>query len=241
MSRFFRLIPALILLVILPSCGSLGKLGGLTELEAIGGLKDALTQGLFRSFDAFANPDAEGNAVVRFVLPDQAASIQSTLNSLGLAPALDRATAKFTRAMGQAVKASKPMFINSIKKLTIKDAFNILITDNPHAATDYFKRVNKPLLLEAFRPIVDSTIRVEQADLDWNKVTSVYNLLPFKKEPLESNLTDFMAGRVIDGMCLIMANEEEQIRSKYEFRKTDMMRKAFGYAEQELKKRLSQQ
>ena len=239
MSRLYRFFPAIIILAFLPSCGSLGKLGGLTELEAIGGLKDALTQGMFRSFDAFANPDAPGNAAVRFVFPGQAAAIQQTLYNLGLGPVVDQATAKFNRAMGQAVQASKPLFVNSIKKLTIKDAFNILVTDNPHAATDYFKRVNKPLLLQAFRPIVDSTIRVEQADLDWNKVTAVYNLLPFKKEPIEANLTDFIAGRVIDGMCLIMANEEEQIRSKYEFRKTDMMRKAFGYAEQELKKRMS--
>jgi len=36
---------------------------------------------------------------------------------------------------------------------------------------------------------------------------------------------------------LQIAKEEEQIRNKYEFRKTDMMKKAFGYAEQELKRR----
>ena len=38
-----------------------------------------------------------------------------------------------------------------------------------------------------------------------------------------------------------LANEEEQIRTKYEFRKTDMMKKAFGYAEEELKRRAQQQ
>ncbi|HSR37753.1 MAG TPA: DUF4197 domain-containing protein [Phnomibacter sp.] len=221
------------------SCASLQKAAGLTELEAILGLKDALNQGMFRSFDAFANPNQEGNAIVRFALPEQAAAIQSTLNSLGLGSALDKATAKFTKAMGDAVVAAKPIFTNSIKKLTIKDAFNILVTDNMHAATDYFKRVNKPLLLDAFRPIVDSTIAAEQADLDWKKVTSVYNLIPLKKEPLEPNLTDFISARVIDGMCLIMANEEENVRSKYSFRKTDMMQKAFGYAEQELKRRMT--
>ena len=39
----------------------------------------------------------------------------------------------------------------------------------------------------------------------------------------------------------IVANEEEQIRTKYEFRKTDMMKKVFGYAEEELKRRAQQQ
>lgn len=239
MKTILRSILIIVLATTAHSCATISKAVGLTELEAIMGLKDALNQGMFRSFDAFANPNQDGNAIVRFALPEQAAAIQSTLNSLGLGGALDKATAKFTKAMGDAVVAAKPIFTNSIKQLTIKDAMKILVTDNMHAATDYFKRVNKPLLLDAFRPIVDSTIAAEQADLDWKKVTTVYNLLPMKKEPLEPNLTDFISGRVIDGMCLIMANEEENIRSKYSFRKTDMMQKAFGYAEQELKRRIA--
>ena len=48
----------------------------------------------------------------------------------------------------------------------------------------------------------------------------------------------FYRCRVIDLMFLIVANEEEQIRSKYELRKTHMMRKVFTWAEGELKKRL---
>jgi hypothetical protein len=38
------------------------------------GLKDALSQGLFRSFDAFADPN--GNPLVRFVFPGDAAKIE---------------------------------------------------------------------------------------------------------------------------------------------------------------------
>jgi len=42
-------------------------------------------------------------------------------------------------------------------------------------------------------------------------------------------------------MFSVVSNEEEQIRSKYELRKTDMMKKVFGYAEQELARRKQQQ
>ena len=41
-------------------------------------------------------------------------------------------------------------------------------------------------------------------------------------------------------MFIIVGNEEENIRTKYEFRKTDMMKKVFGYAEEELKRRVLQ-
>jgi hypothetical protein len=121
--------------------------------------------------------------------------------------------------------------------MSIKDAAKILITDNPHAATDYFKQSMKPGLMTAFRPIVDSTIKVEGAEKEWSGITNVYNSVPFINNPLEKNLTDFISARVVDLMFVMVANEEEQIRSKYELRKTDMMKKVFTYAEQELKKR----
>lgn len=223
------------------ACDTLKKLGVLapTELEMAMGLKDALSQGLFRSFDAFADPN--GNAFVRFVFPGDAAKIEKTLRDVGLSKLVDEVTGKFTRATVSAVSAAKPIFLNSLKEMSIRDAVNILITDNTHAATDYFKSTMSPQLMTAFRPIVDSSIRLEGANKDWSNIVSVYNKIPFINKPLENSLTDFIAARAIDGMFNVVANEEEQIRSKYEFRKTDLMKKVFGYAEQELAKRKQQQ
>lgn len=218
------------------SCATLTKLGLMpSELEMVAGLKDALSQGMFASFDAFNNPDA--NPLLRFAFPGEAAQIEKTLRDIGLNQVVNNATAKLTRAMGSAVTAAKPIFVNSIKQMTVKDALNILVTDNPRAATDYFKQTNQTMLMAAFRPIVDSTVKVEGGDADWRRITTAYNALPFTKTKLETNITDFIAARAIDGMMLMMAAEEEKIRNQYEFRKTDMMRKAFGYAEQELKRR----
>lgn len=222
------------------SCDALKKLGVLapTELEMAMGLKEALSQGLFRSFDAFSDPNA--NPVVRFVFPGDAAKIEKTLRDLGLSSLVDQVTSKFTKATVSAVTAARPIFLNSLKEMSIRDAVGILITDNNHAATEYFKTNMSPQLMVAFRPIVDSTIKVEGANKDWSSIVSVYNKIPFINKPLENSLTDFIAARAIDGMFGIVANEEEQIRSKYEFRKTDLMKKVFGYAEQELARRKQQ-
>lgn len=218
------------------SCATLSQLGLIpTQLEMVTGLKDALSQGMFASFDAFNNPQA--NPVVQFAFPGDAAQIEKTLRDLGLTQVVNNATAKLTRAMGSAVTAAKPIFVNSIKQMTIKDALNILVTDNNHAATDYFKSTSYSSLMTAFRPIVDSTVKLEKADADWRRIATAYNALPISKTKLEPNITDFIAARTIDAMCNIMAGEEEKIRTKYEFRKTDMMKKAFGYAEAELQRR----
>lgn len=206
-----------------------------TEFEMIQGLKDALSQGLFKSFDAFADPN--GNPAVRFVFPGDAAKIEKTLRDLGMDKMVNEVTGKFTHAISSAVGAAKPIFLNSVKQMNFRDAASILITDNTHAATEYFKSAMTPELMTAFRPIVDSTVKVQGANQQWSSLVNVYNKIPFIGKPLEPNLTDFIAARAIDGMFVIVGNEEENIRTKYEFRKTDMMRKAFAYAEQELQRR----
>lgn len=231
----------LALLLFCPSCDVVKKVASMiapSELEMALGLKDALSQGLFRSFDAFADPN--GNPLVRFVFPGDAAKIEKTLHDLGLDKVVEQVTGKFTRATSSAVQAAKPIFLNSLKEMSINDAAKILITDNNHAATEYFKTTMNPQLMVAFRPIVDSTIKTEGANKDWKQITDIYNKVPFINKPLETSLTDFIAARAIDGMFSIVGNEEEQIRTKYEFRKTDMMKKVFGYAEEELKRRAQQ-
>ena len=225
------------LLFLFSGCSTLKKLGIIpSELEMALGLKDGLTQGLFKAFNAFADPN--GNPLVRFAFPGEAEKIEKTLRDLGFDKTINQVTGKFTKAMSSAVTVAKPLFIDAIKDMSIKDAAKILVTDNPHAATDYFKQSMKPELMTAFRPIVDSTIKIEGADKEWSGITNIYNSIPFINKPLEKNLTDFISARVVDLMFVMVANEEEQIRSKYELRKTDMMKKVFTYAEQELKKRM---
>ncbi len=223
----------------LSSCDTLKQIGSAlipSQAEMATGLKDALTQGLFSGFDAFANPNS-GNPLLRFALPGDAAKIEKTLKDLGMGSLVNEVTSKFTNAMTSAVVAAKPIFLNSVKQMSLSDAASILLTDNTHAATDYFKNAMSPQLMTAFRPIVDSTANLNGANKAWSNLATVYNKIPLVSNKLQTNLTDFIAARAIDAMFSSVASEEENIRSKYEFRKTDVMKKVFGYAEQEMKRR----
>lgn len=225
--------------MLLSSCDTLQKIAsvlGPSELEMAGGLKEALTQGLYTGFDAFANPN-NGNPLLRFALPGEAAQIEKTLRDIGLGSVLNQVTSKFTNAMVSAVQAAKPIFLSSVKQMNFRDVTNILITDNNRAATDYFKTAMSPELMTAFRPIVDSTANLNGANKEWSNIASTYNKIPFINKPLENSLTDFIAARAIDGMFNEVAQEEEKIRTKLDFRKTDLMKKVFGYADEQLKKK----
>lgn len=231
----------LLVFVTLLSCESLKKIASAlppSEFEMATGLKDALSQGLFKGFDAFADPN--GNPLVRFVFPGDAAKIEKTLRDVGMSKVVDQVTGKFTRAMSSAVVAAKPIFLNSVRNMSFRDASGILLSDNNHAATEYFKTAMSPELMTAFRPIVDSTIKIEGANKDWTSIVSVYNKIPFINKPLEPSLTDFIAARAIDAMFVNVANEEENIRTKFEYRKTDAMKRVFAYAEEERKRRTQQ-
>jgi hypothetical protein len=215
------------------NCNTLKKLGVIpNEVEMITGLKGALEQGLFKSFDAFANP--KSNPLMLLSLPGEIGKIENVLNTLGVKTSVTQITQKLTQAMGTAVTIAKPIFIESLRSMSIKDAAKILVTNNPHAATDYFKATTTQNLTNALTPIVDSTIKLQDADKEYKQITSVYNSLPFINKPLEQNLSGFITGRAIDAMFLIIAKEEEEIRSKYHLRKTDIIKKVFTYAEKEI-------
>ena len=222
------------------ACDSLKKIAssiGPSDIEMALGLKQALEQGLFRSFDAFQNPQV--NPLLAFVFPGDAQKIINTLNNLGLGSYVDKVTGKFNQASSSAFMAAKPIFLNSLRNMNIRDAASILITDNDHAATDYFKANTRTELTAAFRPIADSTIKVQGADKEWTKVANVINNIPFANLKVENSLTDFISARAVDGMYLLVAQEEEKIRKDVNFRKTDLMKRVFGYADEQLRLRSS--
>ena len=234
----FKVFAVAATVLFLTACSTLQQVASVlvpSQYEMAGGLKDALSQGVFRGIDAFADPN--GNPLVRFALPGDAAKIENALQQWGLDKTFKQVTQKYTNAMATAVVAAKPIFLNSIKNMSIKDAAGILITDNTHATTDYFKNTTTSNLMTAFRTIVDSTVKLQGADKDWKKITSVYNAIPFISKPLEDNLTDFVAARAIDAMFVSIANEEKNIRTNLSFRKTDMMKKVFAYADDQMKKK----
>lgn len=217
-------------------CNTLKKMGLVpNELEMVGGIKAALEQGLFKSFDDFANP--QQNPLMLLGLPGEVDKIEKVLSTLGVKTSIPQITQKLTGAMRTAVSVAKPIMVESLRKMSLRDATKILITDNPRAATDYFKATATPDLVKALTPIIDSTVKVQNADTEYQQVASLYNALPFTNKKMESNISGFIAGRTLDIMFGIIANEEREIRSKYQLRKTDLIRKVFNYAEQEIKKK----
>ncbi len=227
----------LVLQVILSfHCKVLKKVGIIpSEFEMASGLKSALESGMLKSFDAFANP--KQNPLMLLNLPGEIDKIDGALKIVGIKTNVPEITQKITNAMGQSVNIAKPIFVTALHNMSIRDAAKILVTNNPNAATDYFKKSTSVALTQALKPIVDSTLKLDGVGNEYNQVANIVNAIPFLNKKMEADLSSFVTARALDIMFAMVAKEESEIRIKYQLRKTDLLRKVFNYAEQELKKK----
>ncbi|RZL14373.1 MAG: DUF4197 domain-containing protein, partial [Pedobacter sp.] len=111
----------------------------------------------------------------------------------------------------------------------ITDATNILL-GNKDAATNYFKRVTTAQLMEKFSPVITNSLSKVGATKYWTDAATAYNKIPLVK-PVNTNLSNYVAEKAIDGMFIQVAQEELKIRDNIGARSTGLLQKVFGYAD----------
>jgi len=193
-------------------------------------LKQALELGATKSADLlsaqngfFANPS------VKILFPPEAIKAEATLRKLGLNKMCDDAILSFNRAAEDAAKTAKPIFVNAVKQMTIKDATNILMGSND-AATTYFKNNTTDSLSKVFEPIVGNSIEKVGATRLYSDVAERYNKVPFANK-INPDLKQYVTQKAIEGLFKQIAAEELKIRENSAFRTTDLMKKVFAQAE----------
>src|SRR5690606_26694502 len=98
-------------------------------------------QGLQKSIQTLAVRDGFlGNAAVKILMPPEAQKIERTLRNVGLGSLCDNFITNLNRAAESAVKEASPVFVSALSQLTIQDAFNILLSGQQDAATNFFRR-----------------------------------------------------------------------------------------------------
>lgn len=207
-----------------------GTTGKPSTLEIASGIKQALEIGTSRGADLLSAKDGfMGNLAVKILFPPEAQKVEKTLRTLGMGKLADNVILSLNRAAEDAAKEAKPIFISAIKQMTIADATNILL-GSQDAATNYFKRVTTAQLMEKFKPVINTSLAKVGATKYWGDATGQYNKLPMVK-PLNSDLSDYVAQKAIEGMFIQVAQEELKIRDNLGARSTSLLQKVFGYAD----------
>lgn len=212
---------------------SRGSNGTLSQAEATSGIKQALSQGLEKSIQTLAVRDGFlGNAAVKILMPPEAQQIERTLRGIGLGSLVDDFVTNLNRAAETAVKEASPVFVSALSQLTVRDAFDILLSGQEDAATRFFQRTTTGELMGKFSPIVEKAIGTHHVARYWSDLVSRYNQLPLGQEKIDTDLTKYVTERAIDGLFFQVAKEELNIRNNLGgSRSNPLLEKVFGWAD----------
>jgi hypothetical protein len=200
--------------------------GGLSNDEIINGLKEALAVGSTNSTQKLSSVDGFfKDAALKILMPEEAVKAEKTLRSMGMGKMVDNAILAMNRAAEDAAKEAKPIFLNAIKGITIQDGLGIL-KGGDHAATDFLKGRTATQLTEAFRPVIENSLKKVDATKHWNLVFTNYNKLSTQK--VNPDLSAYVTEKALTGIFYQVAQEEQKIRKDPAARATDLLKKVFA-------------
>ena len=205
--------------------------GGLSESEIANGLKEALRVGISNGSAQASKTDGYyKNEYIKILFPPDAQRVEQRLRQIGLGNEVDRFILSLNRAAEDAAKKSKPIFINAITSMTITDAVGILRGADT-SATAYLRRTTNDQLYNSFYPVVDSTLNLNDATRYYADLVNTYNKLPFVQK-VNPDLKQYATQKAIDGLFVLIAEEEKKIRKDPAARVNDILRRVFGQAGQ---------
>lgn len=203
------------------------SLSDLSNTEASGGLKEALTQGVGKAVDMLGKSDGFlGNKEVKIPLPDSLKKIEKGMKMFGMGKQSDELITKMNRAAEAAVPEAKALLVNSIKSMSVSDAKGIL-TGPKDAATQYFKKTTSKDMAAKFLPIVEkATANVQLADT-YNKYAEMGAKYGLVKKG-DENINQYVTQKALDGLYLMIAKEEAAIRKDPVGQTSSLLKKVFG-------------
>jgi hypothetical protein len=198
-----------------------------TDTEVASGLKEALSIGISKGATTAAQPDGYNkNSLIRIPFPQDVKKVESTLRSVGMGSLVDDFVLSLNRAAEDAAQSAKPIFIDAIKKLTIRDVWGIL-TGGRDAATQYLKSTTSDQLLVAFTPRIQASLDKVNATKYYSDVVGAYNSIPMMQR-VNPDLTGYATQKAIDGLFVLVAQEEANIRENPIARTTQLLKRVFA-------------
>lgn len=247
--KFKRLICITSLIFIFGACADLMQIARetaegarpLTQTEIIAGLKEALVVGTNKSVSVLGITDGYfKDEAVKILLPPEASVIMENISRIpGGQDLLDDVILRINRAAENAVSEAGPIFVSSIKNMTITDAVGILGGEN-NAATEYLQRTTYKELINLYRPKIEASLDKKLVGnistkqswdalvLKWNEAARTVVGQVAGLKPVDTNLEEYLTERALNGLFLKIEAEEKHIRNDPVARVTDLLKRVFG-------------
>ena len=217
-----------------PAAAGIGS--ALTQDQMVGGLKEALAQGVQIAVTNLGKSGGFLNDLgVRIPMPANLQKLDKAARAVGQGRLADDFITSMNHAAEQAVPEAAAVLGDSVKQMSIADAKSILTGTN-NTATQYFRRTSETNLYGRFLPIVQKATEQTGVTSAYKKMTakaggSLGGLggLGGKLTGVEApDLDSYVTHKTLDGLFLKIAEQEKQIRENPVARTSDLLQKVFG-------------
>jgi hypothetical protein len=199
----------------------------LTNEEVIQGLKEALSVGTSNSSTLASQLDGfYRNPRIFIPWPAEAKEMKERLLKMGFEKKITEFEMSLNRAAEEASKKAVPVFTNAIANMSVQDGFAILKGADT-AATNYLRKTTYTPLENDFLPVVKEAINTVKVTSYWNPLVTAYNKIPGVKKQ-NPDLDKYVTNKAINGLMMLISDEEIKIRKNPAARVTDLLKKVFG-------------
>jgi uncharacterized protein DUF4197 len=202
-------------------------LADISNSDAVAGLKAALAKGSGAAVSRLGVENGFfGNERVKIPLPDSLKRSERLMRSVGMGKQADDLVLRMNRAAEAAMPEAKALLADAVKKMSVQDAKAIL-AGSDDAATQYFKRTTSAPLGEKFLPIVKKAMGKVKLAEQYNEFAERGARFGVVKAE-DANLENYITRKSLDGLFLVMAEEEKKIRQDPVGAASNIIRKVFG-------------
>jgi Protein of unknown function (DUF4197) len=207
-----------------------------TQAQAVTGLKEALELASGRAAGRVGLVDGFlKNEVIKILLPEEAKVAADYLQKRGGKTGktlVDSVLIKMNRAAEQAARnpATKQIFVDAIRTLTISDGLQLLRGDST-AATTLLQSKTQVALSALFAPIIKAEMQKNGLDKAWTNLSTRYNQLAqfsTNKKALPTDISQHVTTKALSGVFWAVGQEEKKIRRDPKGQATGLVQSLFG-------------
>ena len=203
------------------------RAAGLSETDAATGVRSLLERGAMAAIGLLGKTDGFlGNPLVRIPMPGYLNDAAKLLKTFGQQKRVDALVLAMNRAAEAATPEAKTLLVGAVKSMSVEDALQV-VRGGDNSVTQFFSGKTREPLGVTFLPIVTkATEKVSLADK--------YNSLAGKAasfgivKPEDANIQQYVTTKALDGLFLMIGEEERKIRKDPVATGSAILKKVFG-------------
>jgi hypothetical protein len=199
----------------------------LSQKDIMEGLKQALTQSARAAVDKLGVADGFlGNPKVKIPLPGALQKVEGVMRTLGMSKHPDNLIVAMNRAAEKATAEAAPLMVDAVENMPLEDAGKIL-AGSDDAATQYFRSTMSEELAQKFLPVVKEATSQVGLMKKYNDFAGKGVKLGVVAEK-DAQIENYVTQKALEGLFLIMAEEERAIRNDPGAQADALLQKVFG-------------